>query len=580
MNGSTRYARVAACALAFIGSAFVALPALADTVEGDIATPLPTYQVLSNGSSYHQVQGGAGAVAFSVTADAEVAGQVTSVRYDVTAQAAGSAGGPYAFTPKFDVRTFSGKFHKKETLAGSYQPAEAELVAACNNLADGLRAQGRSDGEIFGQDRQLAMDVSVAPSATFSGPSGFMDPPQLLTETTSITCLKWGGAVGFAKPAPMKAVDGVSDAHLTLIEQYGPSGMCEIILSGVITTTSADMEVRFQYEHYDGKKSNVETVTTDHSKTAMFSHKYTVPNQDGPEGGSVRMVGVSPSFTSNAAAYAMNCSEGGPGAMQAALLPEVSLTATQTGQVMVGGQYCPTGLLLRGRIEGKGGAISGQAFFVGPGYASQHHPWQVGGNQAVVVEDVVPLAWTAAPAQAMATPNAVPQAKTQTVTAGFNLLGTNNTEIAHVPQRNFTVTCSMTPPSVVHGAGGFTPGQAPASAQRASPAMALPGSMPGAAPARKRSAPAAPTRTAPAGPVQRTPRTPATPPSATPEPETNSPPRGPGMEPVQRAPAPSSRPAARPEAPAPAVIRGDEGGGGRTVAPQRAVPEPADEEQR
>src|SRR5690606_29194770 len=56
-----------------IVGALAARPALADTVKAEISTPLPTYKVLSNGSSYHQVQGNIGSVAFSVTADAEVA---------------------------------------------------------------------------------------------------------------------------------------------------------------------------------------------------------------------------------------------------------------------------------------------------------------------------------------------------------------------------------------------------------------------------------------------------------------------------------------------------------------------------
>ena len=48
-----------------IAGAFVTGPALADTVKAEIGTPLPTYKVLSNGSSYHQVQGNIGSVDFS-----------------------------------------------------------------------------------------------------------------------------------------------------------------------------------------------------------------------------------------------------------------------------------------------------------------------------------------------------------------------------------------------------------------------------------------------------------------------------------------------------------------------------------
>jgi hypothetical protein len=530
-----------------VASAFSAPSALADTVKAEISTPLPTYQVSSNGSSYHQVQGSIGSAAFSVTADAEVAGQVTSVSYDALARATGAAGGPFVFTSQADARTFSGTFHKVESLVGAYQPSPAELVAACNNLADGLRSQGKSDSEIFGQDRQLDLTITVAPDASFSGPSGFSNAPQLVSETTSITCMEWAGAVGFAKPASITATDGVSDSHLTLIEQYGPSGMCEIILSGVITTTSANMEVRFQYEHFDGKKSEVRTVTTDHSKTAMFSHKYTVPNQDGPEGGSVKMVGVSPTFTSNTAAYSMDCSESGPTGIQAASLPEVSLAGTQTGQIEVGGQYCPTGLLLRGKIQGKGGNIAGQAFFVGPGYASPHHDYQVGGSQTVVIEDTMPLTWEAEPLQSFATGNAPPAAKSQTVTAGFNIMGTNNTEIANVPQRTFTVTCSTTPPPVGHGGGGFAaPSGVPAS-MPANPAMAVPANPPEAsrpsraAPGRQGTqTPAPPARTPPVRPIE----------AANPDPETAAPGPEPRAIPV---PAQRSTPDRRAPAPEPAT---------------------------
>lgn len=433
-------------------------PARADSVVAEISNSLPVFEVIGNGSDYTQLTGAApSGLAFSVVADAEIGGQVRSVSYSAAGSVTGAFPGPYELPTHNDSRSFSGFFHRKETLVGNYPIEAADLVAACNYQAASLRALGYGNDEVFGEDRQLTLTVNVMPDASFSLASPFMDQvPD--SESTQVICRKWSGMVGFSPPAQIAAEEGVIDSSLTLIEQYGQSGLCKVVLSGVVRSTSANMEVKFRYEHHDGKKSDVKTVTTDASKTAFFSHDYAIPNEPGPEGGSIRIVGVSPSFTSDSEAYSMNCSEPGATGFQVSKLPTLELGAMPGGSVQIGSQVCPTELRLRGTITAQGGgSFGGQAFFVGPGYASAHHPWEVSNSQVAVVEDVMPLEWDTDFGLMLEGGDGDAPLKTQTVVAGFNVMGSDNTEIANVPQKSFNVGCRRLPGPAMQG-GGFTAG--------------------------------------------------------------------------------------------------------------------------
>jgi hypothetical protein len=120
-------------------------------------------------------------------------------------------------------------------------------------------------------------------------------------------------------PQNYEAPVTVTQSSLTIIEKATTNGVCKVILSGFLQTNLANREVKFRYEHSAGNKSEVKTVSTDHSKTAFFSHEYDVPNNaHGTETGFIRMVGNAPTFETQWKSYSMACSAKPPGALQSA----------------------------------------------------------------------------------------------------------------------------------------------------------------------------------------------------------------------------------------------------------------------
>ena len=75
---------------------------------------------------------------------------------------------------------------------------------------------------------------------------------------------------------------------MTLLPQSILGGACNVTLSGVIKTLKPNAPVRFKYRHQDGhtgivKDIQIYQVTTDHSKTAMFSLQFYIKNLDGQD---------------------------------------------------------------------------------------------------------------------------------------------------------------------------------------------------------------------------------------------------------------------------------------------------------
>lgn len=138
-NGIGRYAIL--CVTGAILGTACADPALADAVKAEISKPIPAYRVVSNGSSYTQVQGVLLPAKFTVEADAEIAGKVTAISYKASAATSYPGGDLFELSSQSDSRHFDPVFDK-ELLPGRYQPAAGELAAACNQMADGLRARG------------------------------------------------------------------------------------------------------------------------------------------------------------------------------------------------------------------------------------------------------------------------------------------------------------------------------------------------------------------------------------------------------------------------------------------------------
>jgi hypothetical protein len=336
------------------------------------------------------------------------------------------------------------------------------IVSQCNALADDLRAAGQTNKAIFAEDRSVTITVNegfdydaTGPDSDNVGIEGFSQVP-----TIDITCKKWGGAT--APVAGGGVTTGLVSAQLTVIETYGPSGVCMLKLSGVLETGNVNTEVRYRYEDDQGHKSSVYTATTDHSKTAFFYQEYNLANNpNGPENGKVRVIGVNHSFASDWKPYSMNCVEPGATDLTASLPPTLTLSASAipNNAVMIGGQICPKQVRLVGKIQGNG-HFHGNAVFYGPSYLSAQQSYEVENGSADWVFAIYDLNWTHDIKQ-LAVPDTSDEPMQQTVRFSFNVNGSetpgaliplNDPPVASVQQKPFKFTCQW--PKVTPGLQG------------------------------------------------------------------------------------------------------------------------------
>jgi hypothetical protein len=336
------------------------------------------------------------------------------------------------------------------------------IVGQCNALADDLRNAGQTNKAIFAKDRSVTITVNEGFDYDASG----LDSDNLGVEgsdpqpTIDITCKKWGGAT--APVAGGGVTTGLVSAQLTVIETYGPSGVCMLKLSGVLESDNINTKVSYRYEDDKGHKSSVYTAATDHSKTAFFHQEYKLDNNpDGPETGRVRVVGVNHSFASDWKPYSMECVEPGTTDFTATLPPTLTLSAgaIPNNSVMIGGQICPKQVRLVGKITGHG-PFHGYAVFFGPSYLSSQKPYEVENGTADWAFAIYDLNWTHDINQ-LAVPDTSDEPMKQTVRFSFNVNGSetpgtlipqNDPPVASISQKPFVFTCQW--PKVTPGLQG------------------------------------------------------------------------------------------------------------------------------
>jgi hypothetical protein len=196
-------------------------------------------------------------------------------------------------------------------------------VDVCNANVAALRAQGKSNPEIFGIDRTINVATSHKHELSYTNIADsdswqISEAPGSSPKQATIVCMKTNPQ-RVPPPQSYEAPVTVTQSSLTIIEKATANGACKVILSGVVQTNLANREVKFRYEHSAGNKSDVKSVNTDHSKTTFFSHEYDVPNNaHGTETGFIRMVGTAPAFETQWKSYAMSCVNKAPGGLQSA----------------------------------------------------------------------------------------------------------------------------------------------------------------------------------------------------------------------------------------------------------------------
>lgn len=460
------------CRLSFIAVLMTTLlssaPSFADNGNIYLTNVVPEeITVNSNGSTYTGILGsGLGNIVADahIELDAEAAGGVKSwsVWLNLQRDDDSLSLDHYAVGKSYALGHRPNRVNRTEQIIVPQTAYQQWIVNQCNILADDLRKVGQTNTAIFSEDRSFKVSVRLGDRYDFTGPGsnnvvieGVHSHPEI-----NITCKKWGGAT--APVAGGGVTTGLVSAQLTVIETYGPSGVCMLKLSGVLEAGSANTEVRYRYEDDQGHKSSVYSATTDHSKTALFYQQYNLTNNpDGAETGKVRVVGINYSFVSPWKSYSMNCVKPGTTDFTASLPPTLTLSAgaIPNNSVMIGGQVCPKQVRLVGKIMGNG-PFHGYAVFFGPSYLSSQQSYEVENDSADWVFAIYNLNWSHDINQ-LAVPDTDDEPMQQTVRFSFNVNGTdtpgaliaqNDPPVASIQQKPFKFTCQW--PKVTPGLQG------------------------------------------------------------------------------------------------------------------------------
>lgn len=487
----TRRMHLAAVAALWL-SGLPGAPALAaDSASAEVVNLIHTeIPVLSNGSSYHLVPPTTAIQGYvHIRLDAGAIGKavwVTSWWIFGDAESLSNGNGTNFWTSYREDgyhKSFGnhGPNSWEDTVLVSVPSVsfKNQVIDECNRLADRLRGQGLSDHAIFSQDRTIDMGLRAGLDYEMSGPSGISPIVEGDSDFTPITlvCKKWGGA---ALPQVTDQFDSVppivEKASLTLMERSGLSGVCKVILSGVIETSTINTAVRFRYKDDAGHQSNVHEVVTDHAGIAMFDHEYNVPNNpDGGESGKIRIVGVSHPFESVKRSYDMDCVAPAATDFLTNLPPAVSLHMIELEKTMVGQQICVSKLRFIVKAVGRSDTKTGHAFFEGDDdYSPPPDDYELERAEVLLFVADRELDWTPDfQSEEAAAPTPADQPRSQSIEIGFRMVNESKAVIAEVPKKVHVFTCVFPAlnPAVGGGTDGMTipprlPGDAPATPQR------------------------------------------------------------------------------------------------------------------
>lgn len=348
-------------------------------IQGNIIGAQTIY-VDSNGSEYTEISKNKHPLNIRFDADASVSAKknrrINSWKMSVKLSYKGSSYGVNVHESSRDVTEDAGAYqesythlkkkkrprsiHKQIALFVSRARLNEFAVNACNSHAASLRSQGSNNNLIFSKNHILSLDTSTYGSvetvrSTTWGTNfvGIMDS----AVKGKVVCQKHQD---ISQAGSLQLGSDVTQASLTIIKQSTIGGSCKVNLSSVIQTNLPNTQVKYRYEHTNGNKSDIKTVTTGVSKTAMEAYWYDVPNNpNGREVGSVRMVGVSHSFQSAWKTYDMNCRDKSPSSLsEVPKKPIVQVKLFPINNVSYQGMICPSKIrvatTLRSEVEFNG----------------------------------------------------------------------------------------------------------------------------------------------------------------------------------------------------------------------------------
>lgn len=303
----------------------LAAPAVADQGSAYMnGSSVNRLTVLSNGQEYTRLDPpiiGDLILTGRLEFDTDAAGRVKSWKA-TPVMAPGYGGGAkvpgleaYKVSKSYGVGSRPTEIKKNLEFFVPYAAIDATATAMCNKKVAALRAQGKSDKQIFGANHDLSFDVSVKASVDSTGAG----QGNQLWEASSafvlpVRCAKWTGAqVPQGGNGDLADAFRVLSATMKLQEETNAGGLCRVKTVTALRANRAGETIKYRFFHSSGKKSAVFEIKTEANKIAVINRNWDVPNGPGAEAGWFWIEGVGTSFKTNKATYGMNCAASAPG---------------------------------------------------------------------------------------------------------------------------------------------------------------------------------------------------------------------------------------------------------------------------
>jgi len=199
---------------------------------------------------------------------------------------------------------------KKVNHVGGFNVPRAKLeeiaVNRCNLMAIQMRSTGKTNTEIFSEDRKIKLFARMDYEYDMSGATNILTNfieglPWVMGQTgIEVNCQ---GTRPDIQPATglVSNPSTVTDIDIVLTEDASFDGSrCRVNVSGVIHTSKPDTDVKYRYTYIPPgsnpqyRYSIPKTVTTDHTKTVMFHEWHNVPVVAGRERGQIRIETLTP----------------------------------------------------------------------------------------------------------------------------------------------------------------------------------------------------------------------------------------------------------------------------------------------
>lgn len=243
--------------------------------------------------------------------------------------------------------------YRQESFPITGSDIEQFAVQTCETNATIYRSNGASNQQIFSHEYSLPVEIYASSvfETKYKLGQAFETVNHYSPKTARIICMK--------EPTPTVEIaddiqigSGVVDTSLNIIEQTTVGGACKVNLATVIESNLPNTTVQYRFEHSNGNKSDIKTVTTDHSKIAMDSHWYNIANNPNDlEEGQVRMIGVSHDFQSSWKSYSMDCKKPSTNTLSLVTKPKVEVEINPISNILHNGMLCPSKVEITAHIS-------------------------------------------------------------------------------------------------------------------------------------------------------------------------------------------------------------------------------------